>query len=162
MKRLEINRDAPVTAAAQGFIDAPRELVWDVQADLERWPAWNPDVTEVRLLVSREPEPGMEFTWKAGGVKIRSRFQDLERPRRLSWTGRTLGIRAAHVWEFKEQDGGTLVTTRESFTGILARLLSGPMRRMLESSLEKGVEALRRECERRRDERVFEHGDESA
>lgn len=145
---MEIDRDAPVTAAAEGHIDAPRDLVWEVQADVEDWPNWNPDVTAIRLLGPREP--GTIFKWKAGGARIESEFRELEPPRRISWTGKTLGIRAAHVWDFADSEaGGTLVRTEESFEGILARLLAGPMRRILESSLEKGVEALRRECERK-------------
>lgn len=145
---MDVDDQAPVRARAEGLIRAPRDLVWNVQAGLEGWPDWNPDVAEMRVLGSIEA--GTRFKWKAGGLKIASELREVDPPRAIGWTGRTLGIRAVHVWRFSEVDGGTRVTTEESFAGLLPRLLRGPTRRMLASSLEKGIEALRVECERRR------------
>ena len=77
---------------------AAPERVWDFLADLERWPSWNPDVDTVRLegTVAR----GTVFRWKAGSARIVSTLQDVDRPSRLSWTGRTMGVGAIHVWHF--------------------------------------------------------------
>jgi hypothetical protein len=79
--------------------------------------------------------PGTEFRWKNGGVSIVSLIQDLEPERRIAWTERTLGIRAAHIWTFTEQAVGVLVRTEKSFNGLIVRLFAGPMRRTLASSL---------------------------
>ena len=38
------NRQAPVFAASEIEIGADPDAVWDVLADFERWPSWNPDV----------------------------------------------------------------------------------------------------------------------
>lgn len=147
MAQLDINHKAPAIAAAEAHILAPLDVVWSVQTKIDEWSRWNPDVSQVDL---RGPlRTGTEFHWKAGGVPISSVLQEVEPKRRITWTGRTLGIRAIHVWTFQETDRGVLVRTEESFDGLLARLLVGPVRRMLSSSLEKGLQALKAECERR-------------
>jgi hypothetical protein len=144
---MEINHQAPAVATAEVLILAPLDVVWSVQTKIDEWSRWNPDVSKVNL---RGPlSAGTEFHWKAGGASIDSILQEVEPKQRIAWTGRTLGIRASHVWTFQQTDKGVLVRTEESFEGILVRLLAGPMRRMLRSSLEKGVQALKTECERR-------------
>lgn len=144
---MDINRNAPAIALAEAFILAPLDLVWSVHTNIGEWSRWNPEVQYVDI---RGPlAPGTEFRWKSGGASIVSTLQELEPKRRVAWTGRTLGIRAAHVWTFTAQEGGVLVRTEESFDGLVVRLFAAPMRRMLASSLEKGLGALRTECERR-------------
>jgi hypothetical protein len=144
---MEINRQAPACAAAQTYIEAPVALVWSIQTDLEGWPDWNPDVGSMDL---RGPiSPGTEFRWKAGGLPIVSKFEEVDRPQRIVWTGRTLGIRAIHVWRFEERASGVAVQTEESFDGPVARLFARTMRRTLATSLEKWLAALKAECERR-------------
>ena len=144
---MDINRDAPAIAVAEACIAAPLDVVWSVQTNIAEWTQWNP---EVRFVDLRGPlAPGTEFRWKSGGSSILSTLQEIEPKRRIAWTGRTLGIRAAHVWTFTENEGGVLVRTEESFDGLIVRLFAGPMRRMLASSLEKSLNALKTECERR-------------
>ena len=144
---MDINRQAPAIAKAEGIIHAPLDLVWSVQTNLEQWQAWNPDVTTMDV---RGPiKPGTAFLWKAGGVSIHSVLRVVESPRRIVWTGRTMGIHAVHAWNFQETEAGVHVLTEESFDGLLVKLLPGIMQRMLYSALEKGVQALKAESERR-------------
>lgn len=144
---MDINRSAPATASAETLVRAPCSLVWEVLAGIEDWPRWNPDVTRAEL---RGPfASGTAFRWKAGGLPITSTLEEVVPERRLVWTGRTMSIRAVHVWTFEDHEEGTLVRTEESFEGLIVRLLAGPMQRMLASSLEKGLAALKAECERR-------------
>ncbi len=82
-------------------------------------------------------------------MRIVSELGEVDPPRRIAWTGRTLGLRAVHTWTFEERGEGTRVQTEESFEGWLARLLPGLLRRTLRSSLENGLAALAAECERR-------------
>jgi hypothetical protein len=143
---MEINREAPAVASAQAVVSAPLDVVWSILTNIAEWSHWNPDVASVDL---RGPlAPGTEFRWKTAGTSIVSTLQEIDPKRRVAWTGRTLVIRATHVWTFAEQAGGVLVRTEESFDGLIVRLFSGPMRRMLASSLEKGLNSLRTECER--------------
>ena len=140
--------DAPVSAVAEAEIAAPVETTWDVLSDIERWPAWNPDVKSVDL--EGEVTTGSVFRWKAGPGTITSTVERLERPNLIAWTGTTLGgLRAHHVWHLEERNGKTHVRTTESFLGLLARILRRPLRKMLERSLGDGVRHLKAEVERR-------------
>lgn len=144
---MEVNTKAPVLATAEVMIEAPAALVWEVLSDIRNWPDWNPSVSRVSMY--GELKPGTDFHWKADGVSIVSALQSVEPNKRLAWTGRSPGIRAIHVWEFEAQQDATRVRTRESFEGLMARLLSGPLSRMLNNSLTDGLRHLKQECERR-------------
>jgi uncharacterized protein YndB with AHSA1/START domain len=144
---MEIDRTAPVNASARLEIAADPGAVWDLMADIEAWPSWNPDVRSVSIAGS--PAAGTVFRWKAGPGTITSTVRELDRPRTIAWTGRTLGIGAVHVWRLEPVSGGTLVVSEESWAGAVVRLLRGPMRRTLEHSLESGLRHLKAEAERR-------------
>lgn len=144
---MEINQKAPVRASAEVIIDAPVAVVWEVLSDIRNWPTWNHAVSTVSMF--GDFEPLTDFHWKADGVTIISTLQEIEPQQRLLWTGRTPGIRATHLWQFDEQDGQTRVRTEETFEGLMARFLKGPLSKMLSSSLEQGVQSLKKESERR-------------
>ena len=59
-----------------------------------------------------------------------------------------MSIKALHEWRFEPRDGGTLVKTQESFSGLLARL-SRNLQKTLDKSLVEGLEHLKREAEQR-------------
>ena len=143
---MDINRKAPAIGSAEALVRAPLDVLWSVQTNFTEWSRWNPDVEYVDI--EGPLAPGTKFRWKAGGAAITSELQEVEPKRRIVWTGKILGIRAIHVWIFEERADGILVRTEESFDGVLARLFAKSMRRMLVSSLAKGLEALKTECER--------------
>jgi uncharacterized protein YndB with AHSA1/START domain len=142
---MEVNRDAPVVAAAELEIAASPEAVWDVLTDFERWPTWNSDVKSMSL--SGEVAEGSEFRWRAGPGTITSRIGRVERPRLIGWTGKTLGTHAVHVYRLEPRDGSTLVKTEESFEGLVARIARGPMRNMVRKSLDAGLRQLKARVE---------------
>jgi uncharacterized protein YndB with AHSA1/START domain len=144
---MEINRKAPAVATAEILILAPINIVWSVLTKIDEWSRWYPDVSKVNL---RGPlSAGTEFHWKSGSSSITSILREVEPERRITWTGRTLGIHAIHVWTFQQTGNGVLVRTEESFEGILVNLLAKILQRMLRSSLDMAVRALKVECERR-------------
>ena len=143
---MDINRQAPAISSTEALIQASLDVVWSVLTNIREWSKWNQDVEYVDM--EGPLEPGTEFRWKASGALIISEIQEVELKRRIVWTGKILGIRAVHVWTFEERSDGVLVHTEESFEGVLARLFAKSMRRMLASSLAKGLEALKTECER--------------
>ncbi|MEZ4386102.1 MAG: SRPBCC family protein [Candidatus Krumholzibacteriia bacterium] len=145
MDQVVVNRSAPVVGRAEAVITAPVEVVWDVLSDLEGWPRWNPSVSKMRL--DGPLAVGTSFAWVGGGSRITSKLEQLDRPRRIAWSGKTFGIRAVHVWEFRTVATGTSVRTEESFDGWIVRLLPGIMRRMLDRALRDGLDALKREAE---------------
>lgn len=148
MTSVAINSSAPVIGRAEALIEAPIETVWDVLSDLDGWPKWNPSVSRMNL--RGRLDVGTTFEWVGGGSKITSRLEEIDRPSRIVWSGRTMGIRAVHVWELSTVPDGTFVRTEESFDGLLVRLLTGPMRKMLDKALRDGILALKVEAESRR------------
>lgn len=145
---MNIDPDAPARSRAETTTAAPPETTWQVLADIGSWSDWNPDVTSVRL--EGPLAPGTVFRWKAGGARIRSRIEAVDPPTALTWSGRSLGLRARHTWRLTPTaDGGTHVVTEESLSGLPARLFSGRVQSMLDRSLQTVVAALRAEAERR-------------
>jgi len=141
-----IDSSAPVRGSARTRIDASAERIWSLITDIARWPAWNPDISSAAL--DGDLAEGAVFRWKAGPGTITSRISRIEEPGLISWTGRTMGIRAVHVWRIEKEAGSALVSTEESWNGILPKVLRWPLRKMLQDSLEAGLRHLREEAER--------------
>jgi uncharacterized protein YndB with AHSA1/START domain len=139
---------APVVSSVELEIDAPVEAVWDVLVAIDEWPAWNPDVKSVSI--EGPASEGTSFRWKAGPSTIRSTIVQVDRPRLIAWTGRTLGIHAVHVWRLERRDSGTLVRTEESYEGVVARILRRPLQKTLDKALAGGARHLKRAAERAR------------
>jgi uncharacterized protein YndB with AHSA1/START domain len=149
MNRIDVR--APVVGAAEIEISATPDLVWDVLTGFNRWPTWNPDVESVSM--HGDVAVGSEFRWKAGPGTITSTIQEVDPPRRIAWTGRTLGIQAVHVWWLEPSDGVTTVLTEESYQGLVARLLRRPLQKALDRALDNGLRYLKAEVERRAERR---------
>lgn len=144
---MNINENAPAVATSEIEIAAGPETVWDLMAAISRWPTWNPDIEWASL--DGELTAGSTFRWKSGPGTITSTLQRVERPSLLAWTGKTLGIKAIHVWRIAAQDGLTTVKTEESWEGLIVRLFRGPMQRTLDEALVSGLNYLKAEAEKR-------------
>ena len=92
---------------------------------------------------------GTAFSWKAGPGTIKSTIVRLDPPQFMTWTGRTLGIDAVHVWRLDDRDGRTRACTEESYNGLVARIFRLPLRRVLDKALTEGANHLKAEAERR-------------
>ena len=144
---MEANRQAPVFGASEIEIAAAPDIVWSVLTDFGRWPAWNLDVKSIAI--DGDVAPGTQFRWKAGPATITSVIREVEPPRSIAWTGRTVGTSAKHVDRLEAADGRTRVRTEESFEGWLPRLLRRQMRTTLQNGLDDGLRDLKAEAERR-------------
>jgi uncharacterized protein YndB with AHSA1/START domain len=140
--------EAAVRSRGRIEISAPPEVVWNALTDFERWPDWNPQVKSISF--DGAVAPSSEFRWKAGPVTIVSTLEQVEPPRFVRWRGRTMSIKAIHEWRLEPRDGGTMVETEETYSGLLARPFRGQLRKTLDQALEDGLEHLKREAERRR------------
>jgi len=147
MEQVEINEKAPAVGSAETLVKASIETVWDVLSDLESWPSWNKSVSKIEL--KGDVKAGTSFVWVADGSRMISKLEELDRPRRIVWSGRSFGIRAIHVWEFVEKDGATFIRTRESFEGLVVRMFRRPIKRILDKALNQGITALKNEAESR-------------
>ena len=142
-----VNVNAPVRASGEIEIAADPEVVWEVLARIEEWPNWNPDVKAVSL--NGEVTEGTSFQWKSGPGSINSTFRQVDRPRVLAWTGKTLGIRAIHVWRVEPKNDHSIVTSDESWEGLLPRAFRHQLQKMLEKAVHTGPLHLKAEAERR-------------
>ena len=143
---MNIDQNAPLHAQKEIVILAPIERVWEVLTDIERWPEWQPDVATASL---DDPlRAGTGFRWKAKGLAIASTIQEFDPPRRIGWTGRSTGMGAIHRWTLEPAQNGTRVTTQESLSGWLTRLLKISDPRFLEKSLAGSLQVLKAQVER--------------
>lgn len=143
---VSINEKAPILARARIEIKASPKIIWNIMADIEAWPSWNPKVKKSCL--KGELKEGTQFVWKAEPGKITSLIQNVKPPHILSWTGRVMGINAIHIWKIESTDGKTVVESEESWEGMLSRVMRDQMQKMLEDSLKSGLEHLKIEAER--------------
>ena len=143
----EIDRHAPVAGSSEIEIAAAPEVAWDVLTAIEGWPSWNPAVRSASC--EGAIAEGSRFRWKAGPGTITSTIEDLDAPRRIAWTGTSFGLKAIHVHTFEPRDGGTLVSTEESYDGVVARLFRRRLQKTLDNALRSELENLKAEAERR-------------
>jgi len=142
---MNIDRNAPMSARKEIFIEAPPEKVWALHTDINGWPRWQPDISSATL--EGNLAAGTVFRWKAKGLGITSTLQEVEPNLRISWTGNSLGMRAVHVWTFEPQDNGTRVVTEESLSGWFPRIVKLFMPTFLEKSLEQSLQVLKTHVE---------------
>jgi len=134
---IAVNKYAPVIGRSEIEINADPQKVWDVLSDIKNWPDWNPDIKSVSL--EGDLVPGTEFHWKTGAGTITSTLQEVQAPEVLAWTGKVMTIKAIHVYKLSPKDGKTVVSTAESWEGLLARTLKGTMQKSLQKSLDTGL-----------------------
>ena len=142
---MKVDAHAPLTGRDEITIQAPPETVWSVLTDIAGWPQWQSGVSSAAL--DGELAVGTTFRWKANGLGITSTIQDLRPGRRIGWTGDSLGMRAIHLFALEPQDGVTRVTTEESLSGWLARILKFFDANYLDKSLASSLQALKTRAE---------------
>lgn len=117
-----IQENAPIKADASIEVAAPQQRLWDLLANIDQWPRWQPDIDAAALHGSLSP--GSQFTWRSGGTSVRSKLALVAPITAISWTGQAFGLKAVHVWTFTALPGGrVLVRTRESMDGFPISLL---------------------------------------
>lgn len=142
-----VNERAPVVGAGEIEIAADPQVVWDVLTAFDDWPSWNREVKSMSM--NGAVVRGTTFRWKAGPGTITSTIERVEPPRLIAWTGKTLGIRAIHFYWLEPRDGKTFVRTKESYEGLVASVLRGPLKNTLNRALADGLQSLKAEAERR-------------
>jgi hypothetical protein len=141
-----IPEGAPVFSSTELVIEAPVETVWGVLTAIGDWPSWNPDVKSVSI--EGPVFEGATFRWKAGPGTIRSTIVSVDQPRLIAWTGKSLGIKAVHVWRLEQRNGTTLVRTEESYEGLVARSFRRSLQKKLDMALVAGLRHLKTEAEK--------------
>jgi uncharacterized membrane protein len=138
---IPVNEDAPVRSEGVIEISAPTEAVWGILTQIEGWPTWQSEVTSSE--VHGGLEEGVEFNWKAGGIRFASKVHTIVEKRMLGWTGRTFGAFAIHNWTLEESSGSTTVRVEESLEGFLPSLFRKRFQKILDVGVKKNLEDLR-------------------
>lgn len=143
---IKIDDNAPVIARGEIEIQADPDTIWDVLVDINNWPRWNPDIKSASL--EGAVAEGSKFRWKARSISITSIFQEVDKPRLLGWTGKTMGIKAVHIWKLEPKEDTTIARTEESWEGPLTRVMKGSAQDMLQKSIDSGLQYLKQEIEK--------------
>ena len=100
-------------------IHATADKVWDILTDVEAWPAWQ-GTSFIELKTPPPIKGGSVFDVKLAGLKWKVTVTKAEKPERFDWIGKALGMNGNHEWDFRENEGKILATTRESVSGWMA------------------------------------------
>ncbi|MGW7386264.1 SRPBCC family protein [Streptomyces sp. NPDC054794] len=143
-----IDPDAPVITRDDIVIHAPLDRVWKIQTDVEAWPAWQPDVTEVTKQTPGPLRAGSVFVWSVHGLKdITSTVQQVRPRHRIVWGGPAQGITAVHVWTFTRARDGVHVHTEESWSGAPVESDTAALQAALDASLDAWLHNLKARAE---------------
>lgn len=133
-------------------ISAPPERVWQVLTDLSQWSAWNPIVSEVRGTAT--PGAKLRVTMKGKNGQAGGSYQptilELKAPHRLQWRGTMMAgflMTNDKILELEPHDGGTLLTHRETFYGLMVPLFWSKMEQWVPSMLQTMNKALKTRAE---------------
>ncbi|MBP7028142.1 MAG: SRPBCC family protein [Bacteroidales bacterium] len=145
LRAQEMNIEADTSAGCfsqeEITIDSPMENVFRILCDVNHWPEWQSSVT--RAQINGSPGPGVEFKWKAGGLKINSKFHTVNAYSQIGWTGRIWWIEAVHNWYLINEDNKTKVIVKESLNGFGSSL----MRKSLIEGMKKNLLELKSRAE---------------
>lgn len=138
---MPINPAAPVISRHSITIDAPVEVIWALQTDVDAWPQWRGDVDSAHL--DGPFTAGATFRWQTAGLAITSTVTQVERHHHLEWGGPASGITAVHVWRFEAGGDRVQVSTEESWEGAPIDAAVDQMQHALDDSLHEWLQRLK-------------------
>lgn len=141
-----INQNELLKCSKAITINLSSKKVWEVLSDIDNWAIWQTDINNSKL--NGELKPTNTFSWNSGGANILSTLQIVDPNKELSWTGKSLGIRAIHTWKLSEQNGRTTIFVYESMEGFLVGLFKKTFNKKLNSGMQKWLDLLKIECEK--------------
>lgn len=126
-------------------IAAPRESVWRVLADVAAWPQWLPTVSSVEPLDGDPLKLGSRYTVRQPKLRPATWVvTELKPPHSFVWRARSPGLLmiATHTIE-EDPTGGSRVTLRFEFVGLMGGLLGWLFRSVTERYLAQEVASLK-------------------
>lgn len=105
------------------LINAPMEKVWDTFTDLTCWTNWNTVLQNVNsaaecLTGGNDIKCCFRPFWFP--INVRIRIEEIRKYDRVVWTAQKKGLFAFHEFFFQTEELAILVTSKETFTGLLA------------------------------------------
>ena len=105
-------------------IHAPIEKVWNTFTDLTCWMQWNTVIRNVRSeerCLSNGKEVKCCLHPYIFPIKVRLRVEELIPFELITWSAKKKGLYARHEFIFEKRGSSVLVTSRETFTGLLSK-----------------------------------------
>ncbi len=120
----------PIEVRNEIVIPASAEHVWDLLADVERWPSWYRACRWVRVEPTGSAASAgsaarpASFRWKAHPVELRSTVVTADRPHVFAIVADALGLHAERTFTLRPTPDGlsTVVISHETQVGLLPRL----------------------------------------
>lgn len=125
---------------------ATAEKLWDIIVDVKSWPEWQ-GTSYIKPVTTGLVKEGSTFVAELGGLKWNITVIKAERPYRVCWIGRRVGLKGIHEWEFLDQGGNTKAVTRESMSGWMLIPLSPIIRKGLAKTDKKWLIDLKSRAE---------------
>ena len=104
-------------------IHATMEKVWNTFTDLTRWTEWNTVMSDVvcddKCLVNGK-DIRCCFRPFLFPVKVNMKIHEVVLFDRVVWSAQKKGLFAFHEFFFEEGEKGVLVTSKETFSGVLS------------------------------------------
>lgn len=131
-------------------IEAPPERVWAVLVDVERWPEWTASVKKLERIDAGPLALGSRARlWLKGSLSATSwTVTHFDEGRAFSWENRVPGFVSAGDHELTP-DGGTNVTLRITYGGLLSPIMARILARVSRENLKLESAGLKRESEQR-------------
>lgn len=133
------------------IIDAPAEVVWDVYADVERWPEWTASISDVHHVSGTGVEPGARVRIRQPKLpKAVWEVSALDPGRSWTWISKAPGVTsvATHTVE-PRPDGRTHVRQSIEQRGPLGALIGLLYARLTRSYLAMEAAGLKARSEAR-------------
>ncbi len=127
-------------------VKAKAERLWDILTDVKSWPEWQ-GTSYIKPIPTSPVNEGATFEVELGGLRWNLTVTEAERPRKVCWTGRRMGMQAIHEWEFIEMEGKTKTVNRESVSGWMLSLLHPIARIKVSKANEKCLADLKARAE---------------
>lgn len=129
-------------------VAAPPALVYDLLADVARWPDWDPAVTKTIAHAGRPLQAGDRFFQNPQGFEAEAVVLDAVPGKLLRWRGEGDGIVGVHSYRLvPTAEGGTLVYDREEFSAWWLRLVGWATDAGVGDGFETTLAALARKAE---------------
>jgi hypothetical protein len=136
--------------ATTASIRATPDTIWSILTDAAKYPDWNPTVTKVDGRIAIGERVTLHVTISPGRA-FPVRVASMKRPTSMVWRGgMPLGLfTGERTFTLGPQVNGTVeFTMRETFTGLLAPLISRTLPD-LQPAFDEFAASLKREAERR-------------
>lgn len=138
---MQIDPNSPATYTASIKINATPIRIWEIMSNIENWPSWNDEIQKTKL--NGKLVKGTTFTWKVGLGTIISTLEIVDKPQFLGWSGKLFGIKAVHIWRIDPKGNSTIVTTEESWDGLLPKIFKSYSKKTLKRAIDSGLSQLK-------------------